>query len=251
MYTDEELTTLEEEELEITELAIAVMLGMLNSTKADFEKELRSFYNKYGKDGVVTYAEARKWVSRKDRRKRLTVLYLLIHDKFSSTFSQLALDFQRMVDGIIKKESEFFDVDLKDDLSLTWGIDKEDWLDRLEADIELWETQLKIDIKRSMLQGKSIEQIIEQLDDRFDSMNNVLKKLGLTESSAINSIARNEIFKRMGIKKYKFYTQPDERRCEVCGSMHGVTFPISAYEVGVTASPLHPRCRCWEVPIRD
>ena len=82
-------------------------------------------------------------------------------------------------------------------------------------------------------------------------MNSILNKLALTESTAVGSIARREIFKELGIKKYQFFTKPDERRCETCGAMHGLIFPISAYEIGVTASPLHPHCRCWEVPITD
>ena len=61
----------------------------------------------------------------------------------------------------------------------------------------------------------------------------------------------SEIFKKLGINRYGFYSRVDERRCEYCGSLHGKTFPITAYEVGVTASPIHPRCRCWEVPITD
>jgi SPP1 gp7 family putative phage head morphogenesis protein len=108
-----------------------------------------------------------------------------------------------------------------------------------------------MDIKQSFLKRKSIDDVLLKLDKRFTSMEYVLTTLGLSESTAVGSMARQMIFQQLGISKYQFYTKADERTCETCGSMHGLIFPISAYEVGVTASPLHPRCRCWEVPIVD
>ena len=96
-----------------------------------------------------------------------------------------------------------------------------------------------------------IDDVIKQLDKRFNSIEKVLDTLVLSESTAIGSMARRLAFRELGINKYQFFTRADERTCEVCGGMHGLTFPISAFEVGVTASPLHPRCRCWEIPIMD
>ena len=101
------------------------------------------------------------------------------------------------------------------------------------------------------LETVDVTAVLNLLDKRFDSIESIIQTLGLTESTAVGSLARRKIFAELGIAKYRFYTRPDERRCETCGSMHGLIFPISAYEVGVTASPIHPRCRCWEVPIMD
>ena len=253
MYTDEELDKLESEEHSITEEAIITMLLTLSTTQSELEKELRNFYQKYGKDGVVTYNEARKWVSDKDHRKRLVVLYLYFADSFRKALSDLTDEFESMVKEIMKKESDFFDVDLDiDKLILSdWGADELNWLDRLEEDVELWLANINSDIKRSLLKRDNITTVLEQLDNRFTTMEKVIRTLVQTESTAVGSLARRLIFKELGIKKYRFYSRPDERRCEVCGSLHGLIFPISAYEIGVTASPLHPRCRCWEVPIMD
>ena len=164
----------------------------------------------------------------------------------------LTEQFKLLEKGLITKESKFFDVDLDaDKLLLTWGADDLDWLDRLEEDVKLWDAYLTSDFKRNFLQRKQIDDVLKSLHDRFDSIERIIQNLALTESTAIGSMARRAIFKELGFGKYRFYSRPDERRCEVCGSLHGLIFPISAYEVGVTASPLHPRCRCWEVPIRD
>ena len=253
MYTDEQLDKLEQDEHSIAEEAIIAMLLLLANTKDELEKELRNFYQKYGRDGVVTYQEAQKWISEKNHRKRLTVLNILLATKFSNLFDDLTEEFNNFVKGVMKTESEFFKVDLDiDKLVLSdWGVDDSNWLDRLEEDVELWHANIRNDVKRSLLQRKNIKDVLKRLDERFTTMEGVIRNLGFTESTAVGSIARRQIFKELGITKYRFYTRPDERRCETCGSMHGLVFPISSYEVGVTASPIHPRCRCWEVPIKD
>jgi SPP1 gp7 family putative phage head morphogenesis protein len=96
------------------------------------------------------------------------------------------------------------------------------------------------------------------LEDVFDELEKVMKSfaskeeaLAITESTTINSLARKEVMKALGARRYRFYAREDERTCEHCGSLHGLVFPIAQFEVGVTASPVHPRCRCWEVPIID
>ena len=253
MWTEEQFIELEQQEREITDEGILAMLLILASTKGNLETELRSFYQKYGKDGVVTYAEARKWISEQDHRRRLTALTLVVSGAFIAALADLETHFRMFLTDIIGKESTFFGVSVDVDKLLTrkWGADDLYWLQRLEADVELWKIYINNDIKRAMLQRKSIDEVIELMEKRFSNIDSVLKKLGITESTAVGSLARQDIFKELGVSKYQFYTKPDERRCDTCGAMHGLIFPMSAYEVGVTASPLHPHCRCWEVPILE
>lgn len=253
MYTDAEFENLEAEELEITNEELVAMFLLLGVTKSNLEKELRNFYQKYGKDGVVTYAEARKWVSEQDHRRRFTVLTLFLTGEFLSIFDELETHFRKFLIEIIGKESTFFGVDVDIDKLLLrkWGLDDLCWLDRLEADVNLWKTTIAKDLKQAMLKGARLSDVLAKLDKRFNSIEYALKTLGISESTAVGSLSRYEIFRQLGITKYQFYTKEDERRCEECGSLHGLVFPISAFEVGVTASPIHPRCRCWEVPIRD
>jgi SPP1 gp7 family putative phage head morphogenesis protein len=253
MYTEQEFIDLEQEERHLTDEAIAIMLLILANTKGNLETELRKFYQQYGKDGVVTYAEARKWVSQQDHQRRLTALTLYASGEFASALNKVKTTFEKMLKSVIGKETGFFDVEVDIDtiLSMPWGEDMSTWLKRLEDDVDLWNIRISADWKRSILQRKSLDDVLAILDKRFDSIYSIVNKLGLTESTAIGSLARQKIFKQLGIGKYRFYAKADERTCSYCGSMHGLVFPISAYEVGVTASPIHPHCRCWEVPILE
>ena len=230
---------------------MVVLLLLLSSLKEDLQGELQKFYRKYGSDGIVTYQEARKWVSDKDHRRRLTVLLLAITTKFNLTLPQLNSKFKSLLKDISGKESGFFDVEIDVDkvLNTKWGVDDSKWSNRLSDDVVLWTAYVMNDIKRSMIKQDDIAKVLDQIDKRFGTIENVMRALVVTESTAVGSIARKEIFKELGVEKYQFFTRADERICDVCGSLHGVIFPMSAYEVGVTASPIHPRCRCFEIPI--
>jgi SPP1 gp7 family putative phage head morphogenesis protein len=251
MYSIEELDELEQEEHTLTEEAIAIMLLRLSEVHKELEKELRNFYQKYGKDGVVTYQQARKWVDSGDHRKRILVLYAIMGNQFDKALVDIEKEFDSMVDEIIKTECGYFDKDVKDKVAFNWGTDDLDYTKRLKDNVDLWKAQLQMDWKRSLLQRKHIDKVLEELDKRFVTINNILEKLTLTESTAVGSLTRQQIMKALGYTKYRYYSRPDERRCESCGALHNLVFPITAYEVGVTASPIHPRCRCWEVPIKD
>ena len=253
IYSDEQFEQLEQEERAITDEAIAAMIAILATSKSNLERELRDFYSKYGKDGVVTYAEARKWSSDSDHRRRLTVLLLFVNENFNVLLGDLTPEFRAMLEEVIGKEAEFFneDVDEEEVVTTPWGADDKTWLERLTDDAALWCALIATDLKQSFLKRKHIDDVVKQLDKRFVSIGHVIEKLGLTESTVVGSLSRKLMFSALGVSKYRFYTRADERTCDTCGSMHGLVFPISAFEVGVTASPLHPRCRCWEVPIID
>lgn len=249
IYDKQLLTELEQEEHNLTEKTLILLFLLLHSTRSNLEKELRSFYQKYGKDGVVTYTEARKWMSEKNHQRRLTWLLAIISTQFGSLFGGMRKDFGAMVDDVVKKEFDFFGVAL-DTPKLNWGVNNLTWLDRLADDITMWEVYVANDVKRGMLTKKNIDDILEILDKRFLTMENVTRRLAITETTAVGSIARKAAFKELGITKYKYYAREDERTCEQCGSLHGLVFPISAYEPGATASPLHSNCRCFELPIK-
>lgn len=252
IYDETALDELEQEEHALTEETLVLLLLLLVAFHSELEAEIRSFFQKYGKNGVVTYADARKYVSSKDRRRRLNVLITWLHDRIVRFYYDANPKFLLMLRSVIKKESDFFGVDVDaTDFNMRWGADNADWDDRFKDDLLLWEAYLANEIKRGILTRSSVDKILEQIDKRVTSIEGVLRGLATTETTAIGTLARREIFKELGVTKYQYFARADERTCDVCGSMHGLIFPMTAYEPGVTASPLHPRCRCYEIPLKD
>ena len=252
MYTREELIALGEEEDELTEEELLLLLAVSHTTLSDLKNEISSFYQKYGKDGVVTYSEARKWVSSKNHTKRLILLNQTILGVFENGFNNFETSFANHLQSIIKQEADFFgvDIDVDDILSKAWGVDESTWLKRLTAHRSKWATQIIYDLKLSVLKQDSILDVLTQITKRGQSMDTILARLWRTEANAVSSLARQKIFKELGITKYRFI-HVDGCTCEKCSDMHNKVFPISEYVVGITANPLHPNCKDRTEPIME
>lgn len=258
MITIEKYEAFEEQQNELTQKAILAALLLLSTCHKDIERELSDFYRKYGKDGVVTYQEARKWVGGNDHRHRMLVIFFaigsLLEKLFDGLYDVMDSHFRRLVQDEfklhgLKLSDELLNKIMKTEWTNEYGSSY--WLARLGAYEDRWNLLLCNDLKTAFHTQNDIDDVIDDYNIRFRSMENLLKTLISTEATAIGSIARREIFKQQGIKKYKFYAREDERTCERCNALHGLVFPISSYEVGVNASPIHMRCRCQEIPIYE
>lgn len=250
MYTEDELKQLGIEEDELTEEELLLLLAALHTTLGEFEKEVRAFYQKYGKDGVVTYSEVKKWVSSTNHTKRLFFLNQVVSDLFETGFNAFETTFKSHLQDIVLKEAQFFGVELDVDeiLDTVWGMDEGNWLQRLTAHRNKWTVQLNTDLKLSFLKRDSIIDVLTNVAKRGESMETILKRLFRTESNAVSSIARKKIYEILGVEKFRFL-HLDGCTCELCSDMDGQVFPVSEYVVGVTANPLHPNCRDITEPI--
>lgn len=246
--TEREFEELEQREHDNTLLVLSVMYLMLDGTKDSILKELRAFYGKYAKNGVVTFREARRWISQRNHTKRITEMYNVIDEQFNKLNGSLGNEFEKAMAFIIAEENEFFGLQLNPK-HLKWGVDDKDWSARLVDDIEKWSATIKNDIKLGLVRQDELDKMEQTVEKKFKSMKNVLTTLAITESSAVNTIMHDLAFSKLGYSKYKYYALQDERTCETCGSLHGLIFPMSAYEVGVTAPPMHTNCRCTTIPI--
>ena len=113
------------EEEELSDEAIVALLLALGVSKDKLESEIRSFYSKYGKDGVVTFQEARKWISNKKHLRRYLLLDHVIEDIFDISFESFADTMNDLLREVILKESQFFGVTVDVDKILdTLGISK-------------------------------------------------------------------------------------------------------------------------------
>lgn len=252
MYTEEELEALGIEEDELTEEEVLLLLAAVHSTLSSLEDELRRFYSKYGEDGVVSYSDVKKWVSSKNHIKRSVLLNQIIISAFDVGFKEFQEIFTNHLEGIVLKESQFFGVnlDIDDILNTPWGTDNLTYLQRLSNHYDKWTTILANDAKLSILKQDSILDVVQQALKRGESIKTTLKRLLRTEANAVSSLSRKQVYKTISVKKYKFIHN-DGCNCKTCTDMDGQIFPLSEYEVGVTANPLHPNCRDYTIPVFD
>lgn len=70
----------------------------------------------------------------------------------------------------------------------------------------------------------------------------------MTESAFFASAAQKDCFNDLGVERYSVVATLDRSTCDICGDMDGKVFPMSKFEVGNTAPPFHPWCRCCTAP---
>lgn len=256
--TDKEYEKFEEEQHEETMLVYAAFLMFLDGCHDDINRQLADFYRKYGTDGVITYNEAKKWAGKNDRRKRMVVIFMLFAGIIGGLFDNLRPVAEKHFRSVIEKEFRLHGVDLDDDtiekiLTTKWehsyGMDS--WASRLDGYEDRWVTLLNNDLKTAFHTENDVDDMVDDYNVRFNSMGRILRKFLITETTALGIMARRAALKKKApdIDGYRWYTRMDERVCAHCGSLHGVVFPWSAYQIGVTAPPAHEFCRCWIVPV--
>lgn len=250
IYSEEDIEKQEEEENKIAKEWIALMLVALKNAEEKIQDQMAIFFQKYSKDGVITYQEARKYIGNGEGR-RITSLIKKINETFNSSFTELKEYFSDMANSLIQENLKAYEEELEEleNIDLKWGEDNQDWEDRLQKDVEKWEQYIALDVKKTFSEENTFSESYEQINKRFVTMSNVLTALVLTESTAITSIVQNKILKEKGLKRYRFYANRDERTCETCNGLHNKEFLVSACEPGVNAPPMHTRCRCMKIPI--
>lgn len=62
------------------------------------------------------------------------------------------------------------------------------------------------------------------------------------EGISAQIIKQRDSIMRNGFKHYTFIANKD--CCDICAAINGKHFPISSFEIGVNAPPMHDRCKC-------
>lgn len=253
MLTEEQFEQLEQEEYEEALATLALIFLLIDSTSEQLSQMLYGIYNKYGTDGVLSWLATGKVVGGERLR---TKLWRELDDLLNNLFIETEVEFRKCLEKIVRMEFDTFGVELSDDelqkiLDFKWGADDLNWVDRLWERAETTLYELGRELKQDLVKRNSAAEVTSEKEEQLEKLKRAMRSLLVTERTAIGSYARYRLYKELGINKYVFYASEDERVCEHCGALHGMEFPLSAWEVGVTASPIHPRCRCWEIPALD
>lgn len=82
----------------------------------------------------------------------------------------------------------------------------------------------------------------DRLAKLFGTSKSEAMRLIRTESQRVNVSTQQETAKANGFTHYHYVAESGA--CDVCKPLGGKTFKIEDFEIGVSASPIHPNCRC-------
>ncbi|HCT63874.1 MAG TPA: phage head morphogenesis protein [Lachnospiraceae bacterium] len=108
--------------------------------------------------------------------------------------------------------------------------------------------QLDTKFTQALIRGDNPNRIIKDVANTLNVSKSVASRLLMTESAYVASVSRLDGYKASDVEEFEYVATLDLKTSELCQRMDGQHFPMSEYQVGVNAPPLHPWCRSTTVP---
>lgn len=128
-----------------------------------------------------------------------------------------------------------------------WCNDGKSWSQRIWENTNLLKQTLNEELINCVATGRPASYLKKVLQQRFNVSFNRADALVRTELAHIQTQAAQKRYQDYGIQQVEVLADKDERRCEVCGKLHGKRYNIN----DVMPIPAHPKCRCCVVPVID
>lgn len=136
-------------------------------------------------------------------------------------------------------------------VSQSWTYDGRNFSDRIWTNKQKLVSELNTTLTQSIIRGEEPQKAIDAIARRLNVSKSAAGTLIMTESAYQASACQHDCFNELGVEKYIIVASLDEAACSECQDMDGKIFDMKDYEVGVTAPPYHPSCRCVTAPYFD
>lgn len=109
---------------------------------------------------------------------------------------------------------------------------------------------LEKDLTQAIIRGDGPDGVIKKLTEDFGVARNRASTLVMTESAFFAAESSRKSMEVLEVEKFRVLGTLDKIACHACGEKDGKVYDMSEYEIGKTAPPFHPNCRCTTVPYR-
>ena len=174
--------------------------------------------------------------------KRLTMAY---SSTIKDTYYQTIFDIHKSI-GVGVSFSYIDNDMIKEILAFPWSgrsYSQNLWINRTKL-----KNAMVQELTQMIIQGKGVKEASKALSKRLEADYKNCSRLIHTEHSYFMSEATAKAYEELEVEMYQYSSALDKRTCSSCGALDGETFKLSERKVGVNASPLHPLCRCTELP---
>lgn len=126
-----------------------------------------------------------------------------------------------------------------------------DFRTRVKINRDEFKKVVKQEITQMIIQGKGSKEVTESIAKKAGTSLSNASRIVHTEHSWVMGESSARAMKETGVEWYEYSAALDDRTCSTCGPLDGKTFELSKRTPGENASPMHPRCRCTELPVVD
>ncbi len=150
---------------------------------------------------------------------------------------------------------EFDDIKLTKVASTILAPDGRHFSERIWTQTISMQNQLNQELMKNIVLGKNPKEAINNMtkfvNSKIKNKKRAVKALVFTEQAYYSSLAQRELFVDLGIDDFEIISTLDSITSDICRELDGEIFPLSLYEVGVTAPPFHVFCRTTTAPNFD
>ena len=174
--------------------------------------------------------------------KRLTVAY---SSTIKDNYYQTIFDIHKSI-GVGVSFSYIDNDTIKEILAFPWSgrhYSQNLWINRTKL-----KNAMVQELTQMIIQGKGVKETSKALSKRLEADYKNCVRLIHTEHSYFMGESTCKAYEELDVEMYQYSSALDKRTCESCGALDGEIFKLSERTVGVNASPLHPMCRCTELP---
>lgn len=248
------------------EITLAEAKRLLNSTEL---KEFRWTVEEYIKNGEslsdewkkqLENASSRVHISRLDSLKvqlrqeaealhgsQLKATESLLSDIYREGYFHTAFEFQKGV-GVGWSLHGLTGTEIQKVLSRPWTADGQTFRDRVWINKQALVNSVNTNLTQMIMRGEAPDRAIKAIAKQFNVAKNKAGRLVMTESAAFSSAAQKDCYTALDVQQYRIIGTLDSETCELCGELDGKVYKMSDYQVGTTAPPFHPWCRCCTAP---
>ena len=132
-----------------------------------------------------------------------------------------------------------------------WAADGKNFSERVWGNRKKLVNELNQALVQNMILGQNPQKAIDTIARKMKVSKNNAGRLVMTEEAFFSSVAQKDCFHELGVEQYEIVATLDSKTSPLCRQMDGQCFPMSQYEVGVTAPPFHVYCRTTTAPFFD
>lgn len=225
-------------------------------------------YIQYGEENAINWtwmkqlenASARYHISRLEALKlqsqqsiemlfgnQLDTIDAAMKDIYTSGYYHTAFEIQKGV-GVAWDFATLDDKSISKVINKPWAADGKNFSARVWENRQKLVNELNTELTRNIILGQDPQKAIDAIAKKMNTSRSNAGRLVMTEEAFFSSAAQKDCFEELDVEQFEIVATIDSHTSEICQEMDGKVFPMSQWEVGVTAPPFHVRCRSTTVP---
>ncbi|CAK7009129.1 MAG: hypothetical protein ENTB_01391 [Enterocloster aldenensis] len=129
-----------------------------------------------------------------------------------------------------------------------WAADGQNFSSRIWNNKQKLVNELNTTLTQNIILGQDPQKAIDEIARKMNTSKVNAGRLVMTEEAFFSSAAQKDCFNELDVEQFEVVATLDSHTSEICQGMDGQHFPMSQWEVGITAPPFHVNCRSTTVP---